>query len=160
VFEVWWKITEEMNMKRILFLLLLNFSSISYSQSLPPLREMLNKTGLNDVSSYSYFGTRCATLFSVLSNYMRDNGNTSDTGTVNALRYKSDVFRKIALSLDIQQKKSSENIEFQNRYFFETYAEFISKNKQIYNNALEGQVGSDASVCNQIYPAFEKNSFK
>ena len=149
-----------MNMKRILFLLLLNFSSISYSQSLPPLREMLNKTGLNDVSSYSYFGTRCATLFSVLSNYMRDNGNTSDTGTVNALRYKSDVFRKIALSLDIQQKKSSENIEFQNRYFFETYAEFISKNKQIYNNALEGQVGSDASVCNQIYPAFEKNSFK
>ena len=147
-------------MKKLLLYTLLFWINTVYSQELPPLRAMLESKGLNDVSTYAYFGTRCATLFSSSAYYLKNNGLPSDASTVNALMYKSDTFRNIALRLDITQKKSSENIEFQNRYFFETYSNLINRNKQVFNNAFEGQILSDMSVCNQIFSAYEKNASK
>lgn len=146
-------------MKKVLFCFIF-FSNLTFSQDLPSLRNMLESKGLNDVSTYAYFGTRCATLFSSISLYLKNNGNASDERTVNSLKYKSDVFRDVAIRLDIKQKKSMENIEFQNRYFFEVYSKLLNYNKQVFNNALEGQIVSDASVCNQIFNAFEKSAFK
>lgn len=149
-------------MKKILLLsLTLTFAPFLHGQELPSLQKIVNERNMNDPSEFAYVGNRCTALFSMVAGTFRENGTQKDVALITQLENKADDIRKVALTLDINaNKKSQQAILAQHKTLNDAYIKQLIKNKQLHNNYFEGSIATELQICNSLYPTFHELSKK
>jgi hypothetical protein len=152
-----------MNLKRLLLLPVIFLAAPhAYSQlSTPPMSTLKSHIAENEgwksqPSEIAFLALRCGSLFSLVSGYI-GNQNTSK-GNALSEKYNSigKTFDLVAYSASINVGMSPENIVGRARVFKDAYVNALKSNKLLHNNAFEGDLADDLSVCSNSFEFISK----
>ncbi|QWD13105.1 hypothetical protein G6703_02210 [Polynucleobacter paneuropaeus] len=133
------------------------FSTVSFSQSLIPLDRYVKERNLGDPTEFAYVGQRCAALSNMVSALLQENGTSKDAQSISVMNQRSEVFRNVALTLDLgANKKSMDAIISQSKKLSEIYVKQMVENKKVNNNYFDGYIQKDLEICTALYPNYEE----
>ena len=138
-------------MKKILlgFGLLFALSTAYGQAALEPLSKVISRVkSPSNTKEIAYIGMRCGTLYGLMAAYFENNGNPADIPTIKEMRRQSELFSKVAVSLDLTSNKmSSEDIKKQGTSLINYYAKIMSEGNKQKKNAVTPVIEADLDSC-------------
>jgi hypothetical protein len=138
-------------MKKILvgFGLLFSLTVANGQTALEPISNVITRVkSPSNTKEIAYIGMRCGTLYGLVAAYFENNGNPSDKSTIQEMRRQSELFSKVAVSLDLTaNKKSSDEIKNQGAMFIDYYAKVMLEGNKQKKNAVTPVIEADLDSC-------------